>query len=297
MDKDDPEKRIAELERQLAERQRADADAAAKWESPPAYTPYPPPPDAGQAAPPRPTDWQDQTQAAPSSYSPPPYSPTSYSYSTAPSRNQGARIALILLFVGLPIVGLVIAGVAALSAFHHATRSLVPTPPGQFSVGSPPSAGGSQPPGSAGAATSLQTPDGLSGLLAQIRSKFGDTMGYELTVYGDYAVLDRADPQNSQHKKGYYFKGGSWSDFGQTEHVSSSDTLVDLGKFDAAAVAAKLAGAGPALNVPNPTSTYLIVEGQKGASTRIAVYASGNGDSGYMDINPDGSVLKLHPQT
>ncbi len=295
MDNDDPEKRIADLERQLAERQRADADAGAKWESqPPAWTPYPPPPSAGQQDPAPRIDWQNPTQAAPPSYS------YSSSYSGAPSGNRGGRMALILLFAGLPIIVLVIAGIGIMSAFHHATRSLVPSPPVQFSVGSQPPAGGSPPSGSQGSTagpTALQTADGLNGLLAQIRSKFGDTMGYQLTVYPDYAVLDRADPQNSQHKKGYYYKGGSWSDFGQTEHVSSHDNLVDLGKFDAAAVAAKLAGAGPALNVPNPTSTYLIVQGWQGDSTRIAVYASGNGDSGYMDINPDGSVIKTHPQT
>ncbi len=286
MDKDDPEKRIADLERQLAERTGA-ADTGAKWESqaPPAWTPYPPPPDAGQPAPPPLIDWQNPTQAAPSSYS----------YSSVPSGNRGPRIGLILLFAGLPIIFLVIAGIGAMSAFHHATRSFVPTPPAQFSVGSQPSAGGSQP--STAGATALQTADGLSGLLAQIRSKFGDTMGYQLTVYPDYAVLDRADPQNSSHKKGYYYKGGSWSDFGQTEHVSTFDSLVDLGKFDAAAVTAKMPGAGQALNVPNPTSTYLIVQGWQGGSTRIAIYASGNGDSGYMDINPDGSVIQAHPQT
>jgi hypothetical protein len=287
MDKDDPEKRIADLERQLAERTGA-GDPGAKWESqaPPAWTPSPAQPGAGPPAPPPLIDWQNPTQAAPSSFA----------YSAAPARNRGGgRIALILLFAGLPIIFLAIGGIVMMSAFHHATRSLVPTPPAGFSVGSQPSAAGSQP--SAAGPTALQTADGLSGLLAQIRSKFGDTMGYQLTVYPDYAVLDRADPQNGQHKKGYYYKGGSWSDFGQTEHVSSMDSLVDLGKFDPAAVTAKMAGAGQALNVPNPTSTYLIVQGWQGGSTRIAIYASGNGDSGYMDINPDGSVIKTHPQT
>ncbi len=290
MDKDDPEKRIADLERQLAERNAA-GDSGARWESqePAAWTPYLPPPGGEQPAPPPLIDWQNPTQA---SYSP---APSSFSYSgSSTGRRGGARIGLILLFTGLPIVIIAIAGIAMMSVFHHATRSLVPTPPGQFSVGSQPSAGGSRP--SAGA-TALQTPDGLNGLLTQIRSKFGDTMGYQLTVYPDYAVLDRADPQNSQHKKGYYYKGGSWSDVGQTQHVSSLDVLVDLGKFDPAAVAGKMPGAGQALNVPNPTSTYLIVQGWQGGSTRIAIYASGNGDSGYMDINPDGSVVKLHPQT
>lgn len=187
----------------------------------------------------------------------------------------------MLLVFGLPILLLVVVGIIVMSALHQATKPFVSSAPSQHSAGS----------------TQLQTPDGLNGLLAVIRTKFGDTMGYQLTVYPDYAVVERADPQNSQHKKSYVYRGGSWSDFGETEHVTPLDSLVDLGKFDPAAVAAKMTGAAQPLNVPNPTSTYLIVEGSDDGSTRIAIYASGNGDSGYMDINPDGSVKQMHPQT
>jgi hypothetical protein len=208
---------------------------------------------------------------------------------------------LILLVTGLPILLLVIVGIVVMSAVHQATKPFVPTAPSQHSTASQPSATGSQhstgSQSSAAGPTQLQTPDRLNGLLAQIRTKFGDTMGYQLTVYPDYANLDRADPHNSQHKMSYLYKGGSWSVFGETEHVTPLDSLVDLGKFDPAAVAAKMAGAGQPLNVPNPTSTYLIVEGSDDGSTRIATYASGNGDSGYMDINPDGSIKEMHPQT
>jgi hypothetical protein len=261
MDQDDPEKRIADLERQLADA-RAAGDPGTNQGSlpPPAF------------------DWQNPPQGAPSAFS----------FPSAPRENRGGRIALILLAAGLPIVLLVVVGIVVMSAFHHATNSLVPTAPSQYSTGSNPSA--AQP-------TQLQTPDGLNGLLAQIRGKFGDTMGYHLTVYRDYASLDRADPKNKQHIKSYVYRNGSWSEFGPTQHVSDIDQLVDLGKFDAAAVTAKMAGAAQALNVPNPKTTYLVVGGSDDGSTRIAIYASGNGDSGYMDINPDGSVKKMHPQT
>ncbi len=183
--------------------------------------------------------------------------------------------------VGIPIVILVIVGISARSFFHQATHSFMPN------LGSHPSAGSTQ----------LLTPAGLTGLMGQIRSKFGDTMGFSLTVYPDYADLTRADPQNSQHKKSYLYKYGSWNEFGDTEHVETSDALVDLSKFDTAAVAGKITSAGQSLNVPNPTSTYLIVEGANEGGMRIAIYASGNGDDGYMDLNPDGTVKTTHPQT
>ena len=285
MDQDDPEKRIADLERQLADARAAgDPGANQGSQPPPAWTQFPAQPGAGQSVPPPSFDWQNPPQAAPSAFS----------FPSAPRENRGGRIALILLAAGLPIIILVVVGIVMMSAFHHATKGLVPTAPSQYSAGSQPSAG-SKP--SAAQPVQLQTADGLNGLLAEIRSKFGDTMGYQLTVYPDYANLDRADPQNKQHKKSYLYKGGSWMDFGPTEHVASFDSLVDLGKFDPAAVAAKIAGAAQPLNVPNPTSTYLIVEGSDDGGTRIAIYASGNGDSGYMNINPDGSVKEMHPQT
>jgi hypothetical protein len=279
MDQDDPEKRIADLERQLAEASAAgDPGTNQGSQAPPAWTPFPAQPGAWQPVPPPPVDWQNPPQAAPSAFSFP-----AASFPAAPAGNRGGRIALILLVTGLPILILVIVGIMVMSAVHQATKPMLP-----HSAGSQPSAAGP---------TQLQTPDGLNGLLAQIRGKFGDTMGYQLTVYPDYAVLERADPQNSQHKKTYLYKGGSWRDSGETEHVTPLDFLVDLGKFDPAAVAARMAGAAQPLNVPNPTSTYLIVEGSDDGSTRIAIYASGNGDDGYMNINPDGSVKEMHPQT
>ena len=39
----------------------------------------------------------------------------------------------------------------------------------------------------------LHSTNGLNGLLEQARKKWGDTMGYSLTVYPDYAVMERAD--------------------------------------------------------------------------------------------------------
>ena len=45
----------------------------------------------------------------------------------------------------------------------------------------------------------LQTVDGLTGLLAQMRKEVGDTMGYRLVAYPDHAHLTRPDSVNA-HK-------------------------------------------------------------------------------------------------
>jgi hypothetical protein len=177
MEQDDPEKRIAELERQLGEaRAAAEPGTPQASQAPPAGMPFPPPPPAAQPFPPPPAGWQNTPQMAPPAFGFP---------VVAPTRNRGGRTAVILLVAGLPILILVIVGIVVLPLIRQAANPFVPTAPSQASAGS----------------TQLLTPDGLAGLLGQIRSKFGDTMGFSLTVYPDYADIDRADPQNSQHKQ------------------------------------------------------------------------------------------------
>jgi hypothetical protein len=142
--------------------------------------------------------------------------------------------------------------------------------------------------------TRLQTADGLSSLLGQIHSRFGDTMGYQLMVYSDYAVLDRADPQHDRHKQSYTYRGGKWTTFGKSTTISSFDNLVDLSKFNTTAVIATLKGAPESLDITDPKDTDLIVKGAKDGSLSLTIDVS-DGDRGSMDINPDGSVKALHP--
>jgi serine/threonine-protein kinase len=297
MERDDPEQRIADLERRLAEARAAgDPSANQGFQVPPPWTPFPAE-SAGEPFPPPPVDWQN----------PAPPGPYPFSFPAGPGSPTGkpaARISWILPAVAVSILLVVIVGIVAVPAFlHQAAKPLAGTaPPAQHSTGSPTAAAG-PPPSTAGSQpatagpTRFLTADGLNGLFAQVRSKFGDTMGFELTVYPDYAVLERADPQNRHHKNTYVYRDGSWSQTGATEHTSSFDSLVDLGKLDVVAVAAKIAGAAQPLNVPNPTTTYAIVEGSQDGTTEIDIHVSGNGDSGYLAVNPDGSIKKAHPQT
>ncbi len=43
----------------------------------------------------------------------------------------------------------------------------------------------------------LQSLGGLTGLFEQMKQKFGDTTGYSLTIYPDYASLERQDPDRA----------------------------------------------------------------------------------------------------
>lgn len=144
----------------------------------------------------------------------------------------------------------------------------------------------------------LHSLGGLSGLLEQARQKFGDTMGYRLLVYPDYASMDRADPTEERRKLDYYYRGG-WDD-PSTSARRSDDVLVDLGAFDLKAAVGILRGAPETLGIkPSEVkSTYLIVDPAKDPTApgglSLSVYVSGDYGSGYINFAGDGSVKRIN---
>jgi hypothetical protein len=143
-------------------------------------------------------------------------------------------------------------------------------------------------------ALQLQTADGLNGLLTDIRNHFGDTMGYELIVYPDSALIKRADPNNNRHEKSYMYAKHAWSDW-DTSSMSVDAAVADLSKFDVAAVTAKVPGAPQSLGMTDFKQISLNVEGLADGSLKLYIWLSDAVDIATMDINPDGSVKALHP--
>lgn len=140
----------------------------------------------------------------------------------------------------------------------------------------------------------LQTAEGLTGLLDTFRSKFGDTMGFQLVVYPEYAITERVSPKNSHVEQDFMYRDGQWSGWGSDTTTSSFDVLADLSAFNADAVAATLAGAPNALGATDGSETYLIVEGVDGGGLELAIHSTEAG-TGFMQVNPDGSVKQVYP--
>lgn len=144
----------------------------------------------------------------------------------------------------------------------------------------------------------LHSLGGLSGLLEQARQKFGDTMGYRLLVYPDYASLQRADPGEQRRKLDYSYRGG-WGDPSSSSR-SSGDVLVDLGAFDLKAAVGILRGAPETLGIkPSEVkNTYLIVDPANDPSApgalSLSVYVSSDYGSGYIAFAGDGSVKRIN---
>ena len=93
----------------------------------------------------------------------------------------------------------------------------------------------------------LHTVEGMALVIDEIRKRFGDTMGFELAIMPDEAILARADPTNDQSKLVYSFERG-WGDPSERPR-SDTDDLTDLGAFDVAAAAAALQAAPETLRI------------------------------------------------
>ncbi|AQT82417.1 hypothetical protein B1R94_29005 [Mycolicibacterium litorale] len=144
----------------------------------------------------------------------------------------------------------------------------------------------------------LHSLGGLTGLLEQMKQKFGDTNGYRLVIYPDYASLDRPDPGDERRELSYTYRGG-WGD-PSTSPASADARVVDLSKFDTKAIVKILYGAPETLNIKSADvkSTYLIIEPSRDPTTpeavSISVYVSSDFGSGYIQLGPDGSVKQIN---
>lgn len=143
----------------------------------------------------------------------------------------------------------------------------------------------------------LHSLGGLTGLLEQMKQRFGDTTGYSLTVYPDYAVLSRPDPAEDRRELNYAYRGG-WDDPSSSSRRSDA-TVVDLGRFDVKAVVGVLRGSPETLGIKpaDVTSTYLSVDPSRDPTTpgalTISVSVSSDYGSGRIDMAPDGSVKRI----
>ena len=64
--------------------------------------------------------------------------------------------------------------------------------------------------------------------------------------------------------------------------------------IDATAVAAVLADAPRHTGAPVGSESYLIIEGAEGGGLELAIHSTAPG-TGFMQLNPDGSIAKVFP--
>jgi Domain of unknown function (DUF1707) len=149
----------------------------------------------------------------------------------------------------------------------------------------------------------LLTLGGLTGLLAQIRTKFGDTMGYQLEVETDSATIERPDAANAHKIVSYFYQAkNGWVDWMSSSSssppfdlINGGDTAVgDLSKFDMQATAGVVRAAPQTVHVSNPKNTSVFICSAKNGSLGIHISVFEDmGRSGYMNVAADGTVKRI----
>lgn len=140
---------------------------------------------------------------------------------------------------------------------------------------------------------------GLTGLFEQMKQKFGDTNGYDMTVFADYASLNRPDPNEPRRTLSYSYRGG-WDD--PTETSSGTDArVVNLAAFDIEELVGLLRGAPETLGIDpaEVDNIHLSIEPSDDItappdSIELNIYVSPEfGNSGYIELNGDLTVKRI----
>ncbi|QVI28481.1 DUF1707 domain-containing protein [Mycolicibacterium neoaurum] len=144
----------------------------------------------------------------------------------------------------------------------------------------------------------MNTVEGMTGLLEEIRTRFGSTMGYELAFNPGRAYLAVPDPTGEKRLL-YTFQGG-WGE-PSSRARSDGDDLTDLAAFDVPAAVAAWNAAPATLGIA-PTDvmdTYLDVDhvsgpdGGPGGLELLVRVSTDGGTNGYIYLDPAGTVLRI----
>ena len=147
--------------------------------------------------------------------------------------------------------------------------------------------------------TQLHSVGGLTGLMEQMRKRFGNTMGYRLVIYPTYAVLDRPDPSDDRRVLAYTYRGGWGDPTSSAKGAADGPAPVDLGKFDITVTVGIMRGAPETLHMKRADvkTMYLIVEPATDPTTpdalSLSLYISGDYGGGYIVFAGDGTVKQL----
>ncbi|OBH80029.1 hypothetical protein A5681_04750 [Mycobacterium scrofulaceum] len=168
-----------------------------------------------------------------------------------------------------------------------------------------PSAAPSAAPSSSAAMTTTPTPpppqllslSGVSGVLAQMRTQFGDTLGYQLNIYQTQVVVMRPDTANPQKVVSWLCRDGNWANVGPENAVSSRLVVGDLSKFDVQAVVDVVQQAPQTLHIYDANRIFLAIESRKDGGLHLQINVSDGALSGTIVLAPDGTVTQVAPPT
>jgi hypothetical protein len=180
---------------------------------------------------------------------------------------------------------------------HTASAPAVKAPPSAAADGSP-QAGPTTAPTSTGPRL-LHSVSGVNGLLEQVRKKFGDAKGYELSVYTDYAEMVRDDTEDDRFIARWRYEAGEWTGPGTTPRTAADAHVVDLSAFNPEAVIAVIRGVPDTMGLKpmNVLRTWFTIEPAKDPTApealTVRINVSTSFGDGLIDLDAAGNVKQV----
>ncbi|MET9212582.1 MULTISPECIES: DUF1707 SHOCT-like domain-containing protein [unclassified Nocardia] len=140
----------------------------------------------------------------------------------------------------------------------------------------------------------LTTGNGFAHFIAAYRSEYGSTVADDLTLYPDYAIVERAARKPGKEDDLIY--RGDFEPFGSQSDRRPDTKSFDLAAIDLARYARLMSGAPQSTRVPGGSVVHVSVEhpsgGGKYAEPEITIYVKNElNQSGYMKVRFDGETV------
>lgn len=142
------------------------------------------------------------------------------------------------------------------------------------------------------------TPRGLAQVVDATRSEFGDGVVDDLTVYPDYAVVFRPDPEAPRRQLVYRYDEDGFAE-PSTSARDPKEPPVDITQIDIAKTSGVIAGAGQSLNLTQIDTIYIVVRHSDDGPELVLHANNDRNESGYLTADLAGnfrSVTRFDPE-
>ncbi|MFD8059765.1 protein kinase [Streptomyces cyaneofuscatus] len=145
----------------------------------------------------------------------------------------------------------------------------------------------------------LLTPQGARQAIAALKPLMGGTKVTDFTLYGEHASAQAQLKSNSRLYDRFSYRDGQAKNDDMGGTLMSGDKAVDLNAVDWDALPALLRTARTSLNIPEPESSYVIVDPSSpfhGDRPVLRVYVSDSYGGAFLTAELDGRVIEKNPR-
>lgn len=145
----------------------------------------------------------------------------------------------------------------------------------------------------------LLTPEGARQAIAALKPLMGGTKVTDFTLYGEHASAQAPLKSNSRLYDRFSYRNGQAKNDDMGGTLMSGDKAVDLDSVDWDALPALLRTARTSLNIPEPESSYVILDPSSPFHDDrpvLRVYVSDTYGGAFLTVELDGRVIEKNPR-